>query len=99
MTESKIKNYNLTVVYDVTSETPIRNSVIGKLKKNVMVDNLETLSDTRLRITSTSHHVAGDGDPIDIANEFSNRIEEEMTKILHSCSKQLTIKKMSVFIC
>ena len=98
MAKPKIKNYNLTVVCDVTSETPLRNSVIGKLQKNVMVDNLETLSDTRILITSTSHRVEGAGNPIDIVNEFSDGIEEEMTKILHSCSKQLTIKKMSIFI-
>ena len=107
MKKSSESNLNGTFVYEVTSEVPIRASMLGKIKKSSLCDNLEVIHDYRIRITKSvtdgsvflinwSEH------PTDMemnwGNSMAERIQKEMEKLLHSCSRYLTIRRVRVFL-
>lgn len=94
----KKKEYDITLVFDVIHETekPISASMLGKIRKNDLVNNMEILSDKRIRVYRFERlPIATDIDGIDKKTELWG---EEIEKMLHSCSRFLIIRKISVFI-
>ena len=83
----------MTVVFDVRCETPIRKSVIGKIRKNEFCDNLEEISETRIRITNCQCMFSSNEDPSNVGD----RLTEEMERVLHSASKALFLKRVYIY--
>lgn len=95
----KKKEYDITLVFDVIHETekPISASILGKIRKNNLVNGMRILSDKRIRVYRFERL------PIatDMEDDIYKKTElfgEEIEKMLHSCSRFLTIRKVFVFI-
>ena len=107
MKKSLENNLNGTFVYEVTSEVPIRPSMLGKIRKSNLCDNLEIIHDYRIRITKSVTDgsvflIDWSDHPTDREMGWGNRMAElmqnEMEKLLHSCSRYLTIRRVRIFL-
>ena len=97
--KNEFKSYDITIVFDVQSEKPITESVMGKLKKKIeadkIIDRVDQISPYRIKLTCLDSYTTMLKDPSGVDVSWT---EEEVLKILHSCSKAFEIKKTSVFI-
>lgn len=107
MKKSLEHRLNGTFVYEATSLVPIRPSMLGKIRKSDLCDNLEVIHDYRIRITLSVTNRSCDltnwpEHPTDQEMVWGNRVAElvqrEMEPMLHSCSRWLSIRRVRIFL-
>lgn len=102
----RLENLKGTFVFDIVSEAPIRSSMLGKIQKSDLCDNLEIRGEHRIRVTT----IYDDGniertqaiDQVDLENGWGELMVEEirkdLDKLLHSCSRFLKIRAVHIFL-